>query len=301
LRQEIEPADRCRHEAPWMAWVSFARPHQPYTPSDPYASMYRPGEIDLPPTGDGESPAYAEVRADPKAGPFDDPSLRNHVAAYLGCVSQVDGAIGLMLEELEQSGALENTVIVYASDHGDHAGEHGLYEKKHGIRARSICRVPMIVRFPRQVASGRACEEMVESVDVFPTLCELAGIDPPATVQGRSMTPLLGEAPRPIRPDALTENIHRKALATRRYRFVATREEERDELYDQQADPWELQNLIDSPDHAEVVRQMRLRLRQRLVEAHRPITAFRGGWLNHRYDEDGRLDPDSMRRVSPYD
>ncbi len=301
LDQQIEPADRCNHPAPWMAWMSFARPHQPYTPSEPYASMYDPAAIHLPPTAETESAALRACRSSKKYGPFDEATLRHNVAAYLGCVSQVDGAIGLVLEALAERGQMDNTIIVYAADHGDHAGEHGMYEKKAGISARSICRTPLIVRYPSKVPAGRVREEIVESVDVLPTLCELAGLEAPSSVQGQSMLGLLGDEPQPIRPDALTENRLRKSLATPRYRYVANIGDEPDELYDLADDPWELRNRIDDPALADVARQLARRLRERLAEARRPVTAFRGGWLNHRHDEDGRLHPDSVRNLTPYD
>ncbi len=294
LHQQMEPADRAHEEAPWMAWVSFARPHQPYTPSEPYASMYDPAAITLPPTGDGESPGWAEYRKDEK-------TLRHNVAAYLGSISQVDAAVGLILDELEARGELDNTIIVYSADHGDHAGEHGLFEKKHGIRSRSICRIPMIVRYPEKVVCGRVSEEVVEAVDVFPTFCDLAELPVPRSVQGRSMLPLLGDKPEPIRTEAFTENMYRKSIATKEYRFVACVDDESDELYDQRADPWEQTNLIDDPAHRDVAERLGRRLRQRLAEARRPIAAFRGGWLRHRYDENGLQDPDAIRERSPYD
>ncbi len=301
LAQQLEPADQCRHDAPWMAWLSFARPHQPYTPSEPYASMYPPEEIELPLTGEGESANLRKIRATEKYGPFDEKTLRHNVSAYLGLVSQTDAAIGLVIEELEARGELDNTIIVYAADHGDHAGEHGMYEKKAGISARSICRTPLIVRYPKKVTGGAVREQVVESVDVYPTLCDLAELETPRSVQGLSMMSLLGDNPKPIREDALTENMRRKAIATERYRFVANLYEESDELYDIIEDPWEQRNLIDDAGYAGIARDLSRRLRQRLVDARRPLTAFRGGWHGHRYDETGRLDPCSLNQTQPYD
>jgi arylsulfatase A-like enzyme len=281
--------------------MSFARPHQPYTPSEPYASMYDPDGIHLPPTAETESAALRYCRDSHRYGPFDEATLRHKVASYLGCVSQVDAAIGLVLDDLSQRGQLDNTIIVYAADHGDHAGEHGMYEKKAGISARSICRTPLIVRYPSMVAGGHVRDEIVEAVDVLPTICELAGIDAPTSAQGLSAVPLLGQQPRPIRADALTENRLRKSLATPRYRYVANIDDEPDELYDLVEDPWEQRNRIDDPALSGVARDLSRRLRQRLAEARRPVTAFRGGWLGHRYDQDGRLDADSVVNPTPYD
>ncbi|MFW6287061.1 MAG: sulfatase, partial [Candidatus Sumerlaeota bacterium] len=293
LHEQIEPADQVPdygYDIPWMAWVSFARPHQPYTPSEPFASMYDPEKIELPPVSETESPALRAQRQKRNVGsPEGESELRHFVASYLGVISQTDAGIGLILDELENSGHLDNTIIVYAADHGDHGGEHGLFEKKAGISARSITRTPLIVRYPKRVVSGAVREQVVEAVDVFPTLCELAGLQIPKALQGRSMVPLLGDHPEAIRRDALTENRLRKAIATGQYRFVANLEGESDELYDTLNDPFELKNLIDDPDCAEVSRDLQRRLLRRLAEASRPVTAFRGGWLGHRYDENNRL------------
>ncbi len=306
LRQEMEPQDRRSNHSddgdePWFAWVSFARPHQPYTPSEPFASMVPPGSITLPPTGEDESAALRAIRTG-GAGRHGEASLRKKVAAYLGLVAQVDDAIGNILADLEKSGQAGRTIIVYASDHGDYAGEHGMIEKKGGIRARSICRVPLIVNAPSAVARGRVTHEIVESIDLFPTLCELAGLEIPDTVQGRSLCPLLGgNEPQPVRSSALTENRLRKALVSGPWRLVANLPDEQDELYHIDEDPWELHNRIEDPSCREILSQLRRQLIHRLAEAARPVTAFRGGWHQHQYDADGRLLSESARNFIPYD
>jgi len=303
LRQEFEPADRRKEGEPWFAWVSFSRPHQPYTPSEPFASMIPADKIELPPTSETESDALRNIReqhAD-RYGPFDEATLRKNVAAYLALVNQVDAGIGIVLDQLREAGQLDHTVIVYAADHGDHAGEHGMYEKKAGISARSICRVPLIIRAPDSFVSGRVSHEIVETVDLFPTLCELAGMNDPGTAQGKSLLPLLSETPQPVRESALTENRRRKAITTRQWRFVSNLEGERDELYDQENDPWELVNRIGDPSLQETVANLRKLLTNRLAEAAHPVTAFRGGWHGHRYDRDGRLAHDSVKNTVPYD
>ena len=122
--------------------------------------------------------------------------VRRIVSAYLGPYESGDHGVGLILKELEARGELDNTIIVYSSDHGDYAGEHGLFEKNGGISTRAITRIPMIVRYPGRVPEGRVSDEIVEAVDVFPTLCELAGIDTPNTPHGRSFAPLLDDSPR---------------------------------------------------------------------------------------------------------
>jgi len=303
FRNEGEPNDRGDSNAPWMAWVSFARPHSPTTPSEPYASMYPPESLTLP---GNAIPAMREEQANrirelPGHVPLpDEEGLRKRLGAYLGLVSQVDYGIGLVLKELEQRQELDNTIIVFANDHGDYAGEFGLWSKIGGISTRAITRVVMMVRFPEKVRAAQVRDEIVETVDLFPTLCELAGLEIPDHVQGKSFVPLLHEDPQPIRESALTENARRKALATKRWRFVANIDGQQDELYDQENDPWELDNCAGKPAYAEVLYKMQRDLLDRLARAQRPITMVSHSW-HHEYDRDGRVKPDLLSRTDPYD
>ncbi len=283
-----EPGDRGDSAAPWMGWVSFARPHAPYTPSEPFASHVAPENVTLPPVSNDESPHIKKRRSK-----IDEGILRQILSAYLGLVAQIDHAIGTLIDGLEQRGQLDNTVIIYTSDHGDYAGEHGLYGKSNGISYRSICRVPMILRYPSKVSSGVERDDLVESVDVFPTLCDLSELPMPNTAQGRSMLPILGDEPKPIRGTAITENCYRKAITDKRYRFVANLVKETDELFDIKSDPWELNNLINDSDYHDITYQLQRKLINRLSIARRPITVLERGaknWYNHKLDVDGRID-----------
>jgi arylsulfatase len=287
IRNEGEPRDRGAADAPWLLWLTFSRPHQPYTPSEPFASLYDPARLTLPERG-----AY------PCA---DEAQLRRIVARYLGLVAQVDDAIGRVLAELAARGELERTIVVYTSDHGDYAGQYGRYEKKGGLSFSAICRIPFLVRFPAGLPQGVVTDALIEAVDLFPTLCVLAGLPVPNTVQGRPSAALTGRgAPR---DSALTENRWRKALQTARYRYVANLpgQGERDELYDGQRDPLELHNVVDEPAYAPVGADLQRLLLDRVVRAAHPTTVMGGGWHDHHYDLDGRADLSQPRRVSPYD
>jgi len=279
-----------RAPKPWLAWVSFHRPHQPYTPSEPFASRITPDSVKLPPVSSDETPKIVERRE--KLG---EETLRRELSSYLNLIGQVDHAIGTVIEALEERGLLDDTIIVYACDHGEFAGEHGLMEKRDGISYRAITRVPLIARYPRGIVRGKVSEALVESVDLFPTLCSLAGLPTPSTTQGHDLSGLLGrEGADPVdalRSHALTENCYRKALTDGRYRLVANLEDERDELYDLQEDPWELKNVIDDEAYSRVAAEMQRQLLRHLVRARRPITGFSGSWSeDFGGDEDGRLD-----------
>jgi arylsulfatase A-like enzyme len=301
LRNQGEPADRGLDDAPWFAWVSFARPHSPLTPSEPFASMYSPETITLPPSADPQVIASQPNRIRQVPHTKDAPlpgDVELMLSAYLGLVSQVDYGIGLILEELENLGLLENTIIIFSADHGDYAGEHGLWSKTGGISSRAITRIPIIVRFPKSIVSGRVCYEIIEAIDLFPTLCELAGLPIPDHVQGKSFMSLLDNDPQPIRESALTENAYRKALATKEWRFIANTGDQPDELYNQLSDPWEINNLIGDPDYAPVVQRLLRELLSRVASARRPITLFDDANWRHDYDRNGRT-PDPQSYSSP--
>lgn len=293
LRNQGEPADRGANDAPWFAWISFARPHSPLTPSEPFASMYLAETVTLPPSAD-ESVIETQpnrIRIVPGTKQAPNPGdVEKMLAAYLGLVSQVDYGIGLILDELEASGELDNTIIVFSADHGDYAGEHGLWSKHGGISSRAITRIPMIVRLPAgNIEDGRVNHEIIEAIDVFPTICDLADMPMPDHLQGKSFASLIGENPQPVRESALTENAHRKALATKDWRYVANIEDQPDELYDQINDPWEISNLIDDPEYADVAHSMLRRLLSRVAQAQRPINTMDYGSWRHVYDCDGRV------------
>jgi arylsulfatase len=298
LRNEGEPRDRGSTSSPWFAWVSFSRPHQPYTPSDPFASMYPADSIDLPLTSLSEKSDVLAKRADMSEG-----KLRQLVSAYYGLVSQVDYGIGLILKELEWLGELENTVIIYSADHGDYAGEHGLIEKKGGISYRAVTRIPLIVRLPSHCAApkGFVSRELVESVDVFPTLCELTGLVIPNTVQGQSFAGMVYGKEQTFRESTLTENTYRKALSTKSWRYVANLyTQQKDELYCLDDDPWELRNRIDDPACSDVAKELLRMLFDRTVRARKPVNSINGGWHGHVYDRDGRIDLTNSGELNPY-
>ena len=290
LRNQGEPADRGASDKPWFAWVSFSRPHSPLTPSEPFASMYPPDSLTLPPSAapniiKSQPHRIREVPRTHQAPEEGD--VETMLAAYLGLVSQVDYGIGLILDELEKQGILEETVIVFTSDHGDYAGEHGLWSKMGGISSRAITRIPMIIRYPEHIQPA-VSENMVEAIDLFPTLCELSQIPIPDHVQGKSFMPMFEDSTHNLRDTAFTENVYRKAIASSEWRYIANTGEQPDELYNMVDDPWEINNLIDQPDYQDVVHTLLRKLLKRTAEANRPVTMFNGGKWTHDYDRDDR-------------
>jgi arylsulfatase len=318
-RASIRFIDECG-EGPFFLHCSLPRPHECYTPSEPFWSMYDESAIRLPPNADydmsAKPPHFAQVRRwqeapgarmwifEPKTY---EAGRRRVLCGYLGCVSQVDAAVGMLLDHLDQRGLAENTIVIYSSDHGDFAGEHGIIEKAPGICADAITRIPSLWRWPGRFAEGHTCDQLVESVDLAPTVLALAGLPEMPTADGRDLSGLLAGACDPIREVAVTENPWSKSLRTQRWRYVHYPEglfpgKDVGELYDLESDPWEMENLYDRPEHGGRVCGMRRLLLDWLITTTRPTTfhpPLRPGpeAASHNLAEDGKALPADIRAL----
>jgi N-acetylglucosamine-6-sulfatase len=185
----------------------------------------------------------------------------------------VDDSLGRILARLEKMGALDDTVVVFTSDHGYFYGEHGLSEERRLAYEEAI-RIPLVVRYPPRVAAGSTPRELVLSLDLAPTLLELAGVTPPAAIEGRSLVPIFENAAGAWRSSFLVEyfsdtvfprirNMGYVAVRDTRFKYIQYRElEGMDELYDLDGDPYEERNLIAAPASRETLARMRAELRR---------------------------------------
>ncbi len=180
-----------KHDQPFFAFTSYFGPHQPMMPPEPWASMYSPDDIKLPPeffaATDDKPLATEKVGASPilRKG-LTDRQYREVLAAYYGQISMIDHGVGRILDELDERGLTDNTIIVFTADHGDHAGQFGLFFKS--TMYENAVRVPMLVADPSK--SGGICSRLVNNLDLYATLLECAGVDAPKT-SSRSLIPLL--------------------------------------------------------------------------------------------------------------
>jgi arylsulfatase A-like enzyme len=198
-------------------------------------------------------------------GRFDQLTEAEHRRAlrhYLAFCSYQDALFGEVLQALRQTGQLEDTLVVYLSDHGDYAGEHGLWCK--GLPAfRGAYHVPAVVRWPAGVqAPGRCVDAFVSLTDFAPTLLEAAGVEAQSPHAGRSLMPFLRNETPPTWRDALFTQTNgnelygiQRSVTTAEWKYVYNGFDE-DELYDLGADPGETLNLAADPAHAPVVREM---------------------------------------------
>ncbi len=188
----------------------------------------------------------------------------------------IEEGVGEILKALKETGQLENTVMVVASDNGYFYGEHGLSVERRLAYEESI-RMPLLVRYPKTIKSGTVRDEFALNIDLAPTLLELAGVSAPGTMQGRSLVPLL----RGKRPDwrnsflieyysdkvfPRVRQMGYKAVRNGRWKYIHYLElEGMDELYDLQNDPYEMKNLIDQPGAGKALDEMK-RAMERLLK-----------------------------------
>jgi N-acetylglucosamine-6-sulfatase len=183
-------------------------------------------------------------------------------------LAAVDEGVGELLAALEQIGALDATVFIATSDHGYWYGEHGLSVERRLAYEEGI-RIPLLVRYPPLVQSGHLVDALALSIDLAPTLLELAGVAGEHPVDGRSLAPLLrGESPPDWRTSFLIEyfsdtvfprvrNMGYQAVRTEQNKLIHYTElDGMDELYDLRADPYELVNVIDQPAFQETLRAL---------------------------------------------
>lgn len=182
-------------DKPWFMWLSIPDPHTPYQVSEPYASLYDPATIPPP----IEDSLEGKPERQKVAWYLDDnykhdaEHFRRLRAIHYGMINQIDDHLGRVLDALEQAGRLENTVIVFTADHGDSMGDHGIIQK-HNFFYDSFCKIPFIMTGPGCGESKRFAGP-VELVDLMPTLLDLAGVNIPYGVQGKTLAPVLrGEA-----------------------------------------------------------------------------------------------------------
>ena len=201
-----------------------------------------------------------------------DEEIRGRIEMLLG----VDDSLGRILAMLEKKGVLDDTVVVFTSDHGYFYGEHGLNEERRLAYEETI-RIPLLIRYPRRIAANVTRSQMVLSIDLAPTLLELAGVQPGADLQGRSLIPVLERDSRDWRSSFLVEyysdtvfprirQMGYVAARTERHKYIQYRElKGMDELYDLEADPFEETNIIGRPDASGTLERMKSEL-GRLLE-----------------------------------
>jgi iduronate 2-sulfatase len=257
---------------PFFIAAGFFKPHLPFICPKKYWDLYPEGSLKLPANyhapknapevsihNSGELRAYTGV---PKTGPLPDAMALEMLRGYHACVSFTDAQIGRVLDELERLDLAKNTIVILWGDHGWNLAEHTLW-CKHSCYETSM-RVPLMIRAPG-FDGGKKTEALTELIDVYPTLCELAGVPVPAHVQGRSFVPLLSDPAAPWKTQAIGRFTNGDTIRTDTHRF--TEYSSRDQgafarmLYDHRADPGENVNVSEQDGQSSTVEDLTTRLR----------------------------------------
>lgn len=251
---------------PFFLAVGIIRPHLPFGAPKDYFDRYE--GVALPAIDHAQKPEgkttwhnsnefmkYNRWGKNPNEDTDFADEVRRHYAA---CVSYADAQVGKVLAELKRTGADKNTIVVLWGDHGWHLGEHALWGK-HSLFEESL-RSPLVIRYPDMKNKGIQTDAMVETLDVFPTLCELAGLEAPGFTQGISLKQILDEPKAKGHPAiAYTRNI--KTIRTADYRMTL-HDDGFVELYDHQTQEKETKNIADS--HPQVVNKLKDELAAKL-------------------------------------
>jgi len=277
-RKAIEFLRRER-DRPFCYMVSIPDPHSPYTVRAPYDTMYLPEDMPIPATFSEEGlPDWAEERRARGSYPLEDPDreqvLRTRLAGYCGEAKLIDDCVGRMLNALEDAGMLDETVVVFTTDHGDYLGEHGLGEKNHLYE--TAYRIPLLVRYPSAISGGIEIEQVVSTVDFQQTVLGLMGVEPSDREQGRDASPLLrGEAAEWSNEAHLHHSSHECAgIFTDEYELAYVKGRETI-LFDRKNDPAQTRNLFRDPGYSGVVGE----LTDRIVVHHTATDSPAAEWL----------------------
>lgn len=314
-------AAKQKPDEPFFLAVGFLKPHLPFVAPKKYWDLHDPATLPKPtshqapegapefaPSSWGELRQYKDM---PDTGPVTQEQQRHLIHGYYAATSYMDAQLGKVLDALDATGFTSNTIIVFWGDHGWHLGDHGMWCKH--TNYEQAAHIPVIVSAPGITQAGSRTKSLIETVDIYPTLAELAALPAPANLDGRSFVTVLKDASASTRDHAIHvyprgEGLGR-AIRTDRYRLVewkpigAGAEKSMFELYDYQADPLESKNLAsDQPDivaelrelltqHPEAKRQIQSKPGANKAEPNKSeLTKDRGVMFDQRdKDKDGKL------------
>tara|TARA_Y100000588_G_scaffold184394_2_gene198258 strand:+ start:1070 stop:2533 length:1464 start_codon:yes stop_codon:yes gene_type:complete len=254
-------------DGPWLLYAGFSQPHPPFRCLPEHFDKYPLDQIDLPDVTDGEREqihaTYQLRRSNPSTSiPIPEENLRRMRAAYYGMITELDDYIGQIVAALESTDQLENTIVLYTSDHGESLGEHDLWGK--GNLLEDSAHIPLVLAGPG-VPGGEQIDTAVAHVDLVPTMLDLAGGQNPLALRGHSLLPMISGAEGDHPGFSYTE-CHAGGNVTGTYLI---REGDwkymhftwfGDLLFNVSDDPMEKLNRVEDPDAAEVLERLRERL-----------------------------------------
>lgn len=274
-----------KHGDSFFLWASFFDPHPSYLVPEPWDKLYNPSDLSVPKLVPGEhehnpphfqltqehapdfsnyqETAFGSIGYHSHANVSDDEARKN-MAVYYGMISMLDKYVGKILDQLDELGLSEDTIVVFTTDHGHLFGQHGLHDKG-GFHYEDLIRLPFITRYPGRIPSGKTSQAFQSLVDLAPTLLSFASIEVPRSMTGIDQKDVwLGEK-RAVRDHAICEfrtqptRVHQKTYVDKRYKITVYFNQTYGELFDLQNDPDEIHNLWNDPHAASLKSELLLK------------------------------------------
>jgi arylsulfatase A-like enzyme len=277
-------------DKPFFMMLHHKAPHANWEPDEKHAELYKDADVPEPPTFNDTYETRTDqiknhrLHVGPKQwelhfkrfGPLPDGMSEQktkewvyqvYMKNYLRCIASVDDNIGRVLDYLDEEGLRDNTIVVYTSDQGFFLGDHGLYDKR--FMYEHSLRMPLLMRYPKEIAPGSTAGQMVLNLDFAPTLLDFAGAAVPADIQGRSFRAIARGRTRDDWRTAMYYRFYETAFGigphegvrTQRYKLIHfLYGDEGWELYDLEKDPDEMKNLYGHPDHRELIETLKAKL-----------------------------------------
>lgn len=264
-------------EQPFFLAVGFLKPHLPFNAPKKYWDLYDFNKIQLPENRQkpkdapddcmhnfGELRNYTDV---PDQGPMNEEFMRKLIHGYYACVSYTDAQIGKVLDELERLGLAENTIVILWGDHGWNLGDHGLWCKH--CNFEKALHTPVIVRAPGKPENLKT-NALIEYVDIYPSICELAGLSKPFHLQGKSFVPLTENPDLPWKEEVYCRWIRGETIVTQTHTYTEWPGEKEGTtysrmLYDLKNDPEETVNISEKPENKILVQQLSGKLKNHIL------------------------------------
>ena len=250
-------------ETPFFLYVAWNSPHDPRQAPKEFVDMYPADKIEVPPNFVPEHPFdIGAAGRDEDLAPFPrtPADVQVHRQEYYAHITYMDRQMGRVLDALEKSGRADNTYIIVTADHGLAVGEHGLMGKQNMYEAS--VRMPFIMSGPG-ITAGRQIDAMMHQHCLFPTLCDLADITAPSTVQFPSLMPLLNGTKTQLFDSVYCAYLKaQRSVRTDQYKLILYPKVKRMQLFDIVRDPWEMKDLSSNPDNAALISSLYSQLTQ---------------------------------------
>lgn len=258
-------------QKPFFLAFGIYRPHPPMIVPKKHWDAIDISKFKIPDVPENDRDDIPEINWHLKGSAYNfipDTHAVNYAHAYYAAIHFVDDLAGKLIDELEAQGLVENTIVVFSGDQGFHLGEHGHWHKSSMFEG--ACRVPLIIVDPRQKERGKKCANLTGLIDVYPTLCELAGIEAPHKLSGLSLMPQLNDVSAPGKSFEFTMGTpNGYGLRTEKYRYTEWRSDtvhaDFSMLYDLENDPQEFNNLVGNNEYEELVKELNARISEAII------------------------------------